>query len=65
MKIIHTKKDWHVCKKISVANDQDERTIELPETFSGRTTKDEDQLQCIPQAVADHRRRVPQGSLKQ
>ena len=48
-------------KKLSVTNDHAERSVALVQDFTGRLTKDEDQLQFLLQAVADHRKSYPQA----
>ena len=47
---------------LSVTNDHAERAVvALVQDFSGRLTKDEEQLQYILQVVTDHRKRYPQA----
>ena len=48
-------------KKLSVTNDHAERSVALVQDFTGRLTKDEDQLQFLLQAVADHRKSYHQA----
>lgn len=47
--------------KLSVINDHAERGVALVQDFTGRLTKNEDQLQCLLQIVADHRKHYPQA----
>ena len=42
-----------------VTNDHAERGVSLVHSFSGKITKDEDQLQFLLQTVEDSRRRIP------
>lgn len=49
---------------LSVVNDQAERGVALIQEYSGRITKDEEQLQFLLQVVADHRKIFP-NPLKQ
>lgn len=44
---------------LSVINDHAERGVALVQGFSGRITKDEEQLQYLLQVVADHRKSFP------
>lgn len=53
-----------VARKLAVTNDHAERGVALVQDFSGRLTKNEEQLQFILQVVADHRKKFPQA-LKQ
>lgn len=46
-------------KSLSVVNDHAERGVALVQDFSGRLTKDEEQLQFLLQVVAEHRKRFP------
>ena len=49
---------------LSVVNDYAERGVSLIEEYSGRITRDEEQLQFLLQLVADHRKIFP-NALKQ
>lgn len=46
-------------KAVTVTNDHAERGVALVQTYSGRLTKDEEQLQCLLQVVSDHRKAFP------
>lgn len=49
-------------RSLIVTNDHAERSVALVKTFSGRLTKDEDQLQFLLQVVSQHRKSFPQAS---
>jgi len=49
---------------LAVINDHAERGVALVQDFSGKLTKDEDQLQFILQVVAEHRKRYPEALKK-
>ena len=49
-----------LCRLLSVTNDHAERGVALVQDFSGRLTKDEDQLQYLLQVVFQHRKDFPQ-----
>lgn len=48
-----------IAEKVAVTNDHAERGVALVKEYSGRLTKDEEQLQFLLQVVADHRKRFP------
>ena len=48
------------CHSLAVVNDHAERSVSLVQTYSGRLTKDEEQLQYILQVVSEHRKKFPQ-----
>jgi len=48
-------------KMLAVTNDHAERGVALVQGCLGHMSKDEDQLQCLLQVVADHRKRFPQA----
>ena len=53
-----------IVQALSVVNNYDDRGVSLVEEYSGRITKDEEQLQFLFQLVADHKKNFP-NALKQ
>ena len=49
-----------VATTLEVTNDYAERGVALVQEFSGRLTKDEEQLQYVLQVVAENRKKIPQ-----
>ena len=49
-----------VCKSLAVTNDHAGRAISLIQKFSGRLTKDEEQLQYLLQAISQQQKQISQ-----
>ncbi|KAA0184875.1 hypothetical protein HAZT_HAZT009523 [Hyalella azteca] len=48
-----------VVRELAVTNDHAERGVALEQEYNGLLTKDEEQLQFLMQAIADHRKHDP------